>query len=569
MFKSMKVRSQLALGFGFVVVLLIASSLVGYWGVASGSERTQEMLAHEARLQEHFERARANVVGLRRFEKDLYINIASPEIRQGYLAKWKEQHQHLQARLHDLEAVVLAAEDKAALATMRRELDSYDAGFQKVLALIDSGKIHTAQEANDSIASYKDEMHRLEQTSQDMANKGEEGMQAVGPAMHAASTRVATWILGFAVSAVLVSISLTIIITRGLVGQLGAEPSALSEIATRVASGDLTVRFDAKGAETGVSASMRAMVDKLNQIVAEVRSGADALSAAAGQVSSTSQALAQGNGEQAASVEETTSSLEEMSASITQNAQNSVQSEQMATKAARDAEESGSVVKETAEAMTSIAERISIVEEMAYQTNLLALNAAIEAARAGEHGKGFAVVAQEVRKLAERAQKAAGEIGTLASSSLNVAGRSGQLLSELVPAIKKTAELVQDVASASQEQSSGVAQINKAMGMVDQVTQRNASASEELASTAEEMATQAESLQQLVGFFQVRDGHDGAVALRPASTPRLMAPNLPVLSRAEAPLHAALPHPVTAKSSKPNGSARNGIPAGESGFNRF
>jgi methyl-accepting chemotaxis protein len=162
-------------------------------------------------------------------------------------------------------------------------------------------------------------------------------------------------------------------------------------------------------------------------------------------------------------------------------------------------------VKETVEAMSSIVQKISIIEEIAYQTNLLALNAAIEAARAGEHGKGFAVVATEVRKLAERSQMAAREISGLATSSVKVAMRSGDLLAELVPSIRKTADLVQEVVAASAEQSSGVAQMNKAMQHVDQVTQRNASASEELASTAEEMSAQAEALSQLVSFFRV--GH--------------------------------------------------------------
>ncbi len=264
------------------------------------------------------------------------------------------------------------------------------------------------------------------------------------------------------------------------------------------------VKAEDRSDEIGdVARSFNAFVDRLSSIIGEVRDRANAVSLASAQVSSSAGSLSQGTSEQAASVEETTSSLEQMNASITQNAENSRQMEQMALRGAKEVEESGKAVGESVTAMKTIAEKISIIEEIAYQTNLLALNAAIEAARAGEHGKGFAVVATEVRKLAERSQAAAQEISGLTSSSVKVAERSGQLLVELVPAIRKTAELVQEVATASREQATGVAQVNRAMGQVDQVTQRNASAAEELSSTAEEMALQAEDLQQLMAFFGV------------------------------------------------------------------
>ncbi|MGE6762591.1 methyl-accepting chemotaxis protein [Corallococcus interemptor] len=297
---------------------------------------------------------------------------------------------------------------------------------------------------------------------------------------------------------------LSYFLTRSIVQPL----TEAVQVTSQVTSGDLTANITSRGTdETGrMMSSMREMIQRLSGVISEVRGAAGSLSSASLQVASAAQGLSQGTSSQAASVEETTASLEQLNVSIRQNSENSREMEQTAVKGARDAEESGRAVKETVAAMNAIAERISIVEEIAYQTNLLALNAAVEAARAGEHGRGFSVVATEVRKLAERSQKAAKEIGGLATSSVKVAERSGQLLTELVPAIRRTSELVQQVANASREQSVGVSQMNRAMTQVDQVTQRNASAAEELSSTAEEMATQAESLLQMMNFFRLVEG---------------------------------------------------------------
>lgn len=271
-------------------------------------------------------------------------------------------------------------------------------------------------------------------------------------------------------------------------------------------------------------ATLEGLVGKLSNAITEIRTAATSLSSASHQVAISSQTLSDGTNEQATSIQETATSLEQINISIAQNADNSRQMERMAVQGAKDASDSGKSVSESVQAMKTITEKITVIEDIAYQTNILALNASIEAARAGDHGRGFGVVAAEVRKLAERSHNAAKEIGSLASSSLKVAERSGALLKELVPSIKKTTDLVQEVAAASTEQASGVAQINRAMSQVDMVTQRNAAAAEELASTADQLTTQAVALQRLTSSLE-EDTFDfrgtGGVESTPNGAPRL------------------------------------------------
>jgi methyl-accepting chemotaxis protein len=297
---------------------------------------------------------------------------------------------------------------------------------------------------------------------------------------------------------------------------------------SKLAEGEMTATFPPPpplaGTMKGLGVLAHRLTDFINEfvrIIGNVRSASSALVAASAQVSSASQGLSQGTSEQATSVQQITANLEQMNAIIEQNARNSRQTREIALKGTREAEESGKAVMETVRAMHSIADRVGIIEEIARQTNLLALNAAIEAARAGEHGKGFAVVASEVRKLSERSQSAAKEIGRLASDSVRIAEQSGNLLDQLIPSIKKTADLVEEVAAGSNEQASGVEQMNRAMGQVDQVTERNASSAEELASTAEEMTAQAQALRDLVSVLHLgrpaaAEGAQAAPAPRPS-----------------------------------------------------
>lgn len=293
-------------------------------------------------------------------------------------------------------------------------------------------------------------------------------------------------------------------IARSLLLQLGGEPAYAVAVVEKIAGGDLTQDVFIKPGDTNsMLLSIRNMSNALSQILGEVRGSADALASASEEVNATAQSLAKGASVQAASVEETSASMEQMSASIMQNNENASITDGMAQKAATDAATGGAAVASTVDAMRKIAERISVIDDIAYQTNLLALNAAIEAGRAGEHGRGFAVVASEVRKLAERSQVAAQEIGSLASETVGKADTAGKLLQDMVPSIRKTADLVQEISAASTEQTAGVNQINAAIGQVSQTMQQNAAAAEELSSTSEELTSQAMRLQEAVSYFTI------------------------------------------------------------------
>ncbi|MBS4096619.1 MAG: HAMP domain-containing protein [Sulfuricella sp.] len=261
--------------------------------------------------------------------------------------------------------------------------------------------------------------------------------------------------------------------------------------------------------------AINTMAGNVASVVADVKLAATTLASASGEVSAAAWDMGNASSAQAASVEETGASIKQISSSIDQNTDNAQVTDGIAAQAAGQAAEGGEAVRQTAEAMKRIAAQIGVIDDIAYQTNLLALNATIEAARAGEQGKGFAVVAAEVRKLAERSQVAAQEIGEVAKSSVALSEKAGKLLDEMVPAINKTSSLVQEISAASKEQSVGVAQINTAMNLLNQVTQQNASSSEELAATAEEMSGQSKQLQQLMAFFKAGDGATAGVARTP------------------------------------------------------
>jgi methyl-accepting chemotaxis protein len=540
-FRDLTVGTKLTGGFFTIALLLAVVGYIGIDGMGRIEEEMRILQEDHTKAAMHLKDADAalgrNLTSLR--NAVLHKGYGNEGAYKGARVQFDEQRADFHRELDAYRSGNLGPEERRKaerLLTMMREFEDRQ---DRIMALLEEGKAETAyQQVFDNIEIIRD-IHGL----MDELNASEqEAMVREMEIAHDVYVNARNSMIGFTLAGFLIALVLGTLISRMIanpvnalvrvaeniargelddrievtgqdeIGQLQIAMQTMSTnlnrmagAAAALAEGDLTVKVNPQSERDVLGNALARMIDKLGQIISEVRAGANGLSSAAQQVSATSQSLSQGTSEQAASVEETSASLEEMSASITRNAENSREMEKIAVKGARDADESGRAVQETLNAMKQIAQKTNIVEEIAYQTNLLALNAAIEAARAGEHGRGFAVVAAEVRQLAGRSQAAAKEISELAGSSVQVAEKSGQMLNELVPSIRKTAELVQEVAAASGEQSAGVNQVNKAMGMMDQVTQRNASAAEELASTAEEMSSQSEALAQLMAFFRSED----------------------------------------------------------------
>ncbi|XPV74745.1 MAG: methyl-accepting chemotaxis protein [Desulfovibrio sp.] len=308
--------------------------------------------------------------------------------------------------------------------------------------------------------------------------------------------------IGLSVAGIILLICTVFIFLRKVVIQRVEEIKNGTDL---IATGDMNVTFPNAGEdELGqLCSNLNLMIRRLRGVIGEVNCATTNVAAGSSELSDSSNTIAQGATEQAASIEEISSSMEEMTANIQHNTENARETESISTQAAVDAEAGGSTVQRTVDVMRNIAEKIIVVEEIARQTNLLALNAAIEAARAGEHGKGFAVVASEVRKLAERSGLAASEISELSGSSVAVAEEAGAMLTKLVPEIQRTAELVQEIAASSEEQTSGASQINRAIQQLDSVVQQNASAAEEMASSAVELSGQGDQLKRAMQFFKV------------------------------------------------------------------
>ena len=506
----MTIKLKLALAFAAVILLLIGTAGYGIMSLSTINQSVSDLINGPAKRLELAQQAAIELAESIRAQKNALLSDSAADVTKFYDASDK--------RIVNLGEVAAQGMQLATAKSLPiwTELSESNKTF-KVLAkrqsdLHQAGNLEAAKAL--SAGELRELMPVMSQASETLSGTAKESMTAAEAEADTLYQNTRNLLVGVAALALVISAVaaawLSLSISRGLAKAVNVVRDVSEGDLTKTAA--ITTR-DEIGELLGY---VNAMVERLRGVVGDALSASDNVSSGSQELSASSEQLSQGATEQAASAEEASASMEEMAANIKQNADNAAQTEKIARQSSKDAEASGEAVSRAVAAMRTIAEKISIVQEIARQTDLLALNAAVEAARAGEHGKGFAVVASEVRKLAERSQSAAAEISAMSGETVKSAQDAGDMLNRLVPDIRKTAELISEISAACREQDIGAAQINQAIQQLDKVTQQNAGASEQMSATSEELAAQAEELQTSIAFFRVETSASRQV--KPAST---------------------------------------------------
>jgi methyl-accepting chemotaxis protein len=491
------IKLKLGLAFGFIITMLVATAGYGILSLGNLNDTLESVLHGPAlRLKLAQNLSNEQLQQLRQ-QKNLLLAPGAAEM-QGYITASDNARRAFDDNFNQVNA---RATEQGKV--MWAKLADFTAEFRRqddrIRSLMLAGNTPAAlQVSNNEARKVTNEIDGL---LSEVVTLEETRLKAAETAADETYTSTRTIMISVAglvlVVAVAAAFWIALSINRGLRNAVRAVQN--------VSEGDLTefAAISSKDEIGEMLGHLNGMIERLRGVVGDALSASDNVSSGSQELSASSEQLSQGATEQASSAEEASASMEEMAANIKQNADNAAQTEKIARQSSKDAEVSGEAVARAVGAMRTIAEKISIVQEIARQTDLLALNAAVEAARAGEHGKGFAVVASEVRKLAERSQAAASEISSLSGETVQVATEAGEMLNRLVPDIRKTAELVAEISAACREQDIGASQINEAIQQLDKVTQQNSGASEEMSATSEELAAQAEELQSSIAFFKV------------------------------------------------------------------
>jgi len=561
-FSNLKIANQFLIAIAFFSLLVIATGLTGYWGIASLGQETQDSLNSDGVIELLAAEVTTHTLSLRRYEKDSFLNIAKPEKVAGYKSKWQATYAKLEKSLTSLLNTTYLPDEQAAVRKMKQGATDYRNGITKVWKDISANKIKDTAAGNHALKIYKEPIRALSENAvslSEAANLRMSQLSGVVSAKTVSFSRIIAMLCGFSV---LVLIGFGIFMSRSLTrpirrlvnmiqemenghleerlniirgDEIGLMAQAMDSCADtiqhemvtnleKLAAGDLTFQVQPRDHRDKIRNSLSNLAADLNNIMKKIQISGEQIAAGSLQVSDSSQALSQGATESASSLEEISASLNEMTTKVKENAGNADLANSLSDESQATAEKGSAQMTEMVEAMGEIAEAgkniskiIKVIDEIAFQTNLLALNAAVEAARAGTAGKGFAVVAEEVRNLAGRSAKAARETADMIESSVEktargseIADRTSAALEEILSGISQASDLVAEIAEASSEQAQGINEITAGLNQIDQVTQKNTSSAERSAAAAEELSGQAGQLQEMLSRFTIEGGSSAA-----------------------------------------------------------